>query len=119
MTSSGPIACADQSPPVLRFQRPSLPSGEAIEQYLGLAREARWFSNGGPCWQLLRDRLSDRVGAYCVPVASGTIGLMAAGVDWNGIHEDVLMRIEALGLDRHCRIVRKRSEEAAPDFSAA
>ncbi|HEX2071346.1 MAG TPA: class I SAM-dependent methyltransferase [Thermoleophilaceae bacterium] len=43
----------------------------------------------------------------------------AAGVDWNGIHEDVLMRIEALGLDRHCRIVRKRSEEAAPDFSAA
>lgn len=45
-----------------------------------LARDARWFSNGGPCWQLLRDRLSERVGAYCVPVASGTIGMIASAV---------------------------------------
>jgi dTDP-4-amino-4,6-dideoxygalactose transaminase len=64
-------------PPYIRFQRPSLPSSSQIERYLGLSRVDRWFSNGGPCWRLLRDRLSDRVGAYCVPVASGTAGLMA------------------------------------------
>ena len=63
---------------MLRFQRPSLPSTEAIDRYLDLSREERWFSNGGPCWRLLRERLGDRVGAYCVPVASGTLGLMAA-----------------------------------------
>lgn len=63
---------------VIPFQRPSLPDAAQIERYLDLSREARWFSNGGPCWRLLRDRLADRVGAYCVPVASGTAGLMAA-----------------------------------------
>jgi dTDP-4-amino-4,6-dideoxygalactose transaminase len=63
---------------VIRFQRPQLPSSEAIEGYLDLAREARWFSNGGPCSQLLAERLGDRVGAYCTPVASGTLGLMVA-----------------------------------------
>jgi dTDP-4-amino-4,6-dideoxygalactose transaminase len=64
--------------PALRFQRPSLPSGEEIERYLALAREEGWFSNAGPCWRLLRDRLAERVDAFCVPVASGTLGLMAA-----------------------------------------
>jgi dTDP-4-amino-4,6-dideoxygalactose transaminase len=64
--------------PSIRFQRPSLPSAAPIERYFDLSREGRWFSNGGPCWRLLRDRLADRVGAYCVPVASGTLGLMAA-----------------------------------------
>jgi dTDP-4-amino-4,6-dideoxygalactose transaminase len=63
---------------VLRFQRPSLPSTEKIDPYLDLSREERWFSNGGPCWRLLQERLSERVGAYCVPVASGTLGLVAA-----------------------------------------
>jgi dTDP-4-amino-4,6-dideoxygalactose transaminase len=63
---------------VLRFQRPSLPTSEEIDRYLDLAREERWFSNRGPCWRLLQERLSDRVGAYCVPVASGTLGLMTA-----------------------------------------
>jgi dTDP-4-amino-4,6-dideoxygalactose transaminase len=62
----------------IRFQRPSLPSASQIDRYLELSREARWFSNSGPCWCLLRDRLADRVGAYCIPVASGTLGLMAA-----------------------------------------
>jgi dTDP-4-amino-4,6-dideoxygalactose transaminase len=60
------------------FQRPQLPTRVEIERYFDLAREARWFSNGGPCWRLLRERLADRVGAYCVPVASGTLGLMVA-----------------------------------------
>jgi dTDP-4-amino-4,6-dideoxygalactose transaminase len=63
---------------MLRFQRPAMPSAAAIEHYFARSRDARWFSNGGPCWELLRDRLSERVGAYCVPVANGTLGLMAA-----------------------------------------
>ena len=63
--------------PSIRFQRPSLPSASRIDRYLELSREEHWFSNGGPCWRLLRERLADRVGAYCVPVASGTLGLMA------------------------------------------
>jgi dTDP-4-amino-4,6-dideoxygalactose transaminase len=63
---------------MIRFQRPSLPPTTEIDRYLELSREERWFSNGGPCWRLLRDRLGERVGAYCVPVASGTLGLMAA-----------------------------------------
>jgi dTDP-4-amino-4,6-dideoxygalactose transaminase len=63
---------------VLRFQRPSLPPTDEIDRYLDLSREESWFSNGGPCWRLLQERLGDRVGAYCVPVASGTLGLMAA-----------------------------------------
>lgn len=36
------------------------------------------FSNSGPCWRLLRERLAAETGAHCVPVASGTLGLMAA-----------------------------------------
>ena len=63
---------------MLRFQRPTFPSGAAIEHYFERSRAARWYANGGPCWELLRDRLSERVGAYCVPVANGTVGLMAA-----------------------------------------
>jgi len=63
---------------VLRFQRPHLPPTDEIGRYLALSREERWFSNGGPCWRQLQRHLSDRVGAYCVPVASGTLGLMAA-----------------------------------------
>lgn len=63
---------------MIRFQRPQLPPSATIEGYLELAREARWFSNGGPCSRLLADRLGERVGAYCTPVASGTLGLMVA-----------------------------------------
>jgi dTDP-4-amino-4,6-dideoxygalactose transaminase len=63
---------------MIRFQRPALPPTSEIDPYLDLSRQERWFSNGGPCWRLLRDRLSERAGAYCVPVASGTLGLMAA-----------------------------------------
>lgn len=63
---------------MIRFQRPQLPPTTEIDRYLDLAREERWFSNGGPCWRLLRERLGERVGAYCTPVASGTLGLMAA-----------------------------------------
>jgi dTDP-4-amino-4,6-dideoxygalactose transaminase len=64
----------------LRFQRPSLPAAAEIERYFSLSRSDRWFSNGGPCSQLLQERLSERVGAFSVPVASGTTGLLAAVV---------------------------------------
>jgi dTDP-4-amino-4,6-dideoxygalactose transaminase len=70
------VTADDRQP--LSFQRPSLPSGAAIERYLARARSDRWFSNSGPCWRLLRERLATRTGAHCVPVASGTLGLMAA-----------------------------------------
>lgn len=63
---------------MIRFQRPQIPPSAAIDRYLDLAREARWFSNGGPCSRLLAERLSDGVGAYCTPVASGTLGLMVS-----------------------------------------
>lgn len=63
---------------MIRFQRPLLPPSEAITAYFERSRKERWFSNGGPCWRLLRERLGERVGAYCTPVASGTLGLMTA-----------------------------------------
>jgi dTDP-4-amino-4,6-dideoxygalactose transaminase len=62
----------------LRFQRPVLPSSDAIERYLALARERRWFSNFGPCSELLQARLSEAVARPCVPVANATLGLMVA-----------------------------------------
>jgi dTDP-4-amino-4,6-dideoxygalactose transaminase len=62
----------------LRFQRPVLPTLDEVAEYFELSRAAQWFSNQGPCWSLFRSRLSERVGAYCVPVASATAGLMAA-----------------------------------------
>jgi dTDP-4-amino-4,6-dideoxygalactose transaminase len=63
---------------VIRFQRPQLPPTAAIDRYLDRSRGQRWFSNRGPCAELLSERLGDRVGAFCTPVASGTLGLMAA-----------------------------------------
>jgi dTDP-4-amino-4,6-dideoxygalactose transaminase len=60
----------------LRFQRPTLPSGEAIERYLALARNERWFSNFGPCAKLLQGRLAEAADRPCVAVSNATIGLM-------------------------------------------
>src|SRR4029453_19340507 len=62
----------------LRFQRPTLPSGDAIERYLALARDRRWFSNYGPCYEALQARLSEATGRPCVPVSNATVGLMVA-----------------------------------------
>jgi dTDP-4-amino-4,6-dideoxygalactose transaminase len=62
----------------IRFQQPSLPSAAAIERYLAAARDERWFSNGGPCWRLLRDRLAEAGACECVPVANATLGLVVA-----------------------------------------
>ncbi len=60
------------------FQRPSLPSNEHIAHYFELSRQGNWYSNDGPCCRLLASRLEDRGNAYCIPVASGTAGLIVA-----------------------------------------
>jgi dTDP-4-amino-4,6-dideoxygalactose transaminase len=61
------------------FLRPQLPSLEALGAYYRLAEEARFYSNGGPCERLLRERLSDYLGGVgCVPVNNATSGLLVA-----------------------------------------
>jgi dTDP-4-amino-4,6-dideoxygalactose transaminase len=70
---------ADGSSSALRFQTPQLPGAEDVEEYFRLSREARWFSNDGPCSRLLSRRLSERLGGPdCVLVANGTLGVMVA-----------------------------------------
>ncbi|MEJ7893296.1 MAG: DegT/DnrJ/EryC1/StrS family aminotransferase [Solirubrobacteraceae bacterium] len=63
---------------IVRFQRPAMPSAERIEHHFSAAREARFFSNGGPCVQRLAVELEARTGAPAIPVGSGTAGLQAA-----------------------------------------
>lgn len=67
-------------PAVLRFLTPQLPPVSAIERYFARSREARWFSNGGPCHRQLAERAAAYVGAgvTAVPLANGTLGLMLA-----------------------------------------
>jgi dTDP-4-amino-4,6-dideoxygalactose transaminase len=62
----------------VRFQRPAFPAMVDVERYFGAAREIGWYSNGGPCFNLLADRLGRRTSCTCVPVSSGTSGLMIA-----------------------------------------
>ncbi len=62
----------------ISFPNPMLPSSEAIERYLAISRDPRWFTNFGPCWQLLRKRLMEATGRPCVPVSNGTLGLIVA-----------------------------------------
>jgi dTDP-4-amino-4,6-dideoxygalactose transaminase len=62
----------------VRFQRPQLPPPDAVERYFAMSRAARYFSNGGPCVELLHERLAARVGVGCVTVANATLGLIAA-----------------------------------------
>ena len=65
---------------LLRFQRPRLPAAAEVERWYSLSRDADWFSNHGPCEQLLADRLAARLrpDATCIPVANATLGLMIA-----------------------------------------
>ena len=67
-----------RSSPPIRLQRPTFPSSDAIERYFSLARERHWYSNDGPCLELLRDRLRERTGCWALPVANGTLGLVVA-----------------------------------------
>jgi dTDP-4-amino-4,6-dideoxygalactose transaminase len=70
----------DRAGPTVQFQTPQLPPADAIERYFRLSRHAGWFSNDGPCVELLSDRLAARLrnGLHCVPVANGTLALMVA-----------------------------------------
>jgi dTDP-4-amino-4,6-dideoxygalactose transaminase len=65
---------------VVRFLTPQLPPVSAIERYFARSREARWFSNGGPCHREFAERAAAYVGGgvTAVPVANGTLGLMLA-----------------------------------------
>jgi dTDP-4-amino-4,6-dideoxygalactose transaminase len=61
------------------FQRPSLPDTAEIEQYFAQSRAEGWYSNFGPCHELLVRRSSGLLGNRAiVPVSSAGIGLIAA-----------------------------------------
>jgi dTDP-4-amino-4,6-dideoxygalactose transaminase len=68
-----------------------LPPASDIERYFEASRRARYFSNGGPCVQLLQQRLSDRVGVPCAVVANATLGLIAAIAALRRAGSEVLM----------------------------
>lgn len=63
---------------MIRFQAPQLPPAGAVSQYFALAEEKRWYSNKGPCHELLVERLEDHLGGglRCVPVNNATLGLL-------------------------------------------
>ena len=63
---------------VILFQTPQLPPVAEIAAYYARSEEARWFSNRGPCHELLIERLEGYLGpgVSCVPVGNATAGLM-------------------------------------------
>jgi dTDP-4-amino-4,6-dideoxygalactose transaminase len=64
---------------VIRFQAPQLPRVEDVAAYFARSEEIGWYSNRGPCHELLVERLEDFLGCVrCVPVANATLGLMLA-----------------------------------------
>jgi dTDP-4-amino-4,6-dideoxygalactose transaminase len=64
---------------MIRFQAPQLPPVEDIAAYFARAEDIRWYSNRGPCHELLVARLEEFLGAgRCVPVVNATLGLMLA-----------------------------------------
>jgi hypothetical protein len=75
LAPAGPLG-AQARPAPIRFQAPELPSLAAIGEYYRLAEASRWYSNGGPCAQLLEDRLASAVGrdASAVLVGNCTLG---------------------------------------------
>ena len=63
---------------MIRFLTPQLPAATEIERYFATSRDARWFSNDGPCARLFVER-SERLlggGLSVVPVANCTLALM-------------------------------------------
>jgi dTDP-4-amino-4,6-dideoxygalactose transaminase len=64
----------------IRFQRPKLPPSADIERYFTAARDARWFSNEGPCHAQLTGSLSKFLAkeVRVVLTANATLGLMIA-----------------------------------------
>ena len=61
------------------FQRPTFPSALDIEPYFAASRAQGWYSNSGPCHELLVERSGVLLGnRTVVPVSSGSIGLIVA-----------------------------------------
>ena len=63
---------------MIRFQAPQLPSVDAIAAYFARSEEMRWYSNRGPCHELLVERIECFLGdgVRCIPVGNATLGLM-------------------------------------------
>jgi dTDP-4-amino-4,6-dideoxygalactose transaminase len=64
----------------IRFQAPEIPPSVETERYFQRSRDSRWFSNRGPCQELLEVRIAAELGGdvHVVPVANATLGLMVA-----------------------------------------
>ena len=64
----------------LRYQRPQFPPMSEVARYFEMSEAARWYSNGGPCHELLVMRIEERLanGALVLPVGNCTLGLMVA-----------------------------------------
>lgn len=61
------------------FLRPQLPPLADVQRYYQVAEDARFYSNGGPCERLLRERLADYLdGTTCIPVNNATSGIIVA-----------------------------------------
>lgn len=59
------------------FLRPQLPPLADVQRYYQAAEDARFYSNGGPCERLLRERLADYLdGPICIPVNNATSGII-------------------------------------------
>jgi DegT/DnrJ/EryC1/StrS aminotransferase family len=63
--------------PVIRFQAPQIPPAREVETYFTLAEESGWYSNRGPCHELLVERLGRYLGpgVSCILIANATLGL--------------------------------------------
>lgn len=65
--------------PRIPFQAPTMPASEAIDLYFSKSRGERYFSNGGPCAQLLEERIAERVGSrHAIVVNNATTGLIVS-----------------------------------------
>lgn len=66
-------------PATVPFLRPQLPPLADVQRYYQAAEDARFYSNGGPCERLLRERLTEYLdGATCIPVNNATSGIIVA-----------------------------------------
>ncbi|HEY1566971.1 MAG TPA: DegT/DnrJ/EryC1/StrS family aminotransferase, partial [Solirubrobacteraceae bacterium] len=65
---------------VIRLQHPEPPAPQEIFKYYGMACEAGFYSNGGPCASLLSEHLGYYLGSdtIAIPVGNCTVGLMVA-----------------------------------------
>ncbi|HEX5925827.1 MAG TPA: DegT/DnrJ/EryC1/StrS family aminotransferase [Baekduia sp.] len=65
---------------LIRFQAPALPPVPEVAAYFAAAEQAHWFSNQGPCVELLVERLEAYIGRglRCAPLANATSALALA-----------------------------------------